>query len=191
MSEVTVSGKVRWAILLFQFIAITLFVFALAGQIRAGDKLTGSASLANFETPMGGRKFIGLPDVDTFSIQNIGVSNAAQITITLSLSNGLPVTTFGDSIPSDSFRVYTSEADLASIDANQEVYGVNFELSESGNDAYSAPRLDFSTAKNRQLIGGPWRSLMLPSSSLFMIKLARLYTRRPSQFRRAVQPNSI
>jgi hypothetical protein len=93
------------------------------------------------------RGFIGLPDVNTISVQN-SLPTAASITVTFALSNGTPISTVIDTLPAESIRLYAeptgfsgqgrveTKADVPESLASSPIFGVNFELSESGNDAY-------------------------------------------------------
>ena len=135
MNRLQRSGWARWGILLTQ---IGIMVTAVLGLAFASRPLSGAPNAPPdiVASPLVERQFIGLPDVNTFSIQNISTGQAANITVTTSLSDGTNVQTFFDAIPLESSRIYTAEADLARIESDQQLYGVNFELSERGNDAY-------------------------------------------------------
>jgi len=132
------SLRTRWGIALFWTVVavaiglgLTLLLPSLADS--PGPNLPGDVG------PLAQRRtFIGLPDVNTFSVQNI-LSETTHITVTFALPDGTIVETFTDTVPPESAYIHTAPENftgLAHIESDRRIHGIDFELSDSGNDAY-------------------------------------------------------
>ncbi len=143
-------------------IRIILLNIVVLSVVWVGLSLINSFGQAElFAAPLARRGFIGLPDVSTFGVQNMPGATT-HITVTESLSNGAVIDTVFQTIPSEAARFYTSTADLAYIEADQQIFGANFELSEKGNDAYLGLELIDSTTNQAGGLGALTFDVFLP-----------------------------
>jgi hypothetical protein len=120
-------------------------------------------------SPMARRGFIGLPDVQAFSLQNIS-DEPADITVGFHLPDGtlLAGETISETLPAESVRVFEGPAELTDSarithelpTSDMPLFGANYGLSSLGSEAYLG--MDLSGAPS----GGPqlWIPLIVKNA---------------------------
>ena len=97
------------------------------------------------------RRFIGLPEVNTISVQNTSTLSM-PITVTFALTDSTVISQVFDTLAPESFGIYaeppnfvgTGQVEGLAADSLNDfnVFGVNFELSDKGNTAYLGLRYE-------------------------------------------------
>jgi hypothetical protein len=96
------------------------------------------------------RRFIGLPEVNTISVQNTSTFSM-PITVTFALTDSTVISQVFDTLAPESFGIYAEPPNflgtgqvegLADSLDDFNVFGVNFELSDKGNTAYLGLRYE-------------------------------------------------
>ena len=132
----------------------SLVVIWLGGNMISLPKssiiLLSRADLAAKAPQKQARRFIGLPEVNTISVQNTSTLSM-PITVTFALTNGTVISQVFDTLLPESFGIYVEPPNFVgtgrvegltdSLD-DFNVFGVNFELSDKGNTAYLGLRYE-------------------------------------------------
>ena len=144
-AEKNSSAAIRWGVALLGVVALVAIGLA---EDPLSPSRAGAPDRQVVVGPQGAQRgFIGLPNVNTVSVQNT-LTTSTNITVTFALMDGTPINTVVDTLPPESMRIYADPggvsgqghieavADVSGFGDRLLVFGTNFELSEKGNDAY-------------------------------------------------------
>ena len=144
-TEKNSSAAIRWGLAVLGVVALVAIGLA---EDRLAPSRAGAPDRQVVVGPQGAQRgFIGLPNVNTISVQNT-LTTATNITVTFVLSDGTTENTIVDTLPPESMRIYADPggdsnqgyieavANVSDFGDRLLVFGTNFELSEKGNDAY-------------------------------------------------------